>query len=214
MTAASVLRTTFRFGMVAMIAFVGLWLFDRISEQADSAMTLAAILVVLLAYAALLAVPFMPGIELGLTVLMMRGAEVAPLVWLSTCLGLSLAYALGHWLPARWLSASLRDVGLERAAAMIERLMVQPPALRLRWITAQLPLRLRPVLRGGRYLLLAALLNLPGSVLIGGGGGIAMAAGLSRIFAPGATLVTFALATLPVPLAVWLFGPDILPWTK
>lgn len=213
MTAASLLRTLFRLCLVALVAIAGLWLFDRIAEQAGSAMTWAAIALVLLAYALLLAVPFMPGVELGFTLLMMRGAEVAPLVWLATVLGLALAYALGHWLPPRWLAATLRDIGLTRAAEGCERLLAQPRALRQRWLAAQMPRPLRPLARGGRYLLLAALLNLPGSVLVGGGGGIAMAAGLSRIFAPLPTLAVFALATSPIPLLVWLYGPDILPWT-
>lgn len=178
MTATRLLRTLFRLALLVLSVRAGLWAFDQVSAQAGEAMTLAAIVLVLLAYALLLALPFVPGVELGLTVLVMRGAEAAPLVWAATLLGLCIGYALGHWLPPGWLAGALR-----------------------------------PLLRRGRYVMLAVLLNLPGNALIGGGGGIAMAAGLSRIFAPLPTLAIFAMATLPVPLTVWLFGPDILPWT-
>jgi hypothetical protein len=61
-----------------------------------------------------------------------------------------------------------------------------------------------------RYVALALLINLPGSSLIGGGGGILLLAGLSGLFLPKATFLTLALAVAPVPLLVWLIGPGIL----
>ena len=61
-----------------------------------------------------------------------------------------------------------------------------------------------------RYLVLALLVNLPGNSLIGGGGGILLAAGLSRLFQPVAVALTMLLATAPLPLAVMLIGPGIL----
>ncbi|WP_170941102.1 hypothetical protein [Antarctobacter heliothermus] len=47
--------------------------------------------------------------------------------------------------------------------------------------------------------------------MIGGGGGILFLTGLSRLFKPAAVALTVALAVMPVPLAVWVFGIDILP---
>jgi len=58
--------------------------------------------------------------------------------------------------------------------------------------------------------LLALLINLPGNSLIGGGGGILLVAGPSRLFSLPALVVTLILATAPVPLAVWLMGANIL----
>ena len=60
-----------------------------------------------------------------------------------------------------------------------------------------------------RYLGLAAVINIPGNSIVGGGGGICMVAGLSRIFTPTATLVTIALAVSPVPLLIWFFGIEL-----
>jgi hypothetical protein len=53
---------------------------------------------------------------------------------------------------------------------------------------------------------LACLFNLPGNVVLGGGGGIALLAGLSRLYAPLPMAVTVALAVAPVPLAIWIWG--------
>jgi hypothetical protein len=63
---------------------------------------------------------------------------------------------------------------------------------------------------GHRYILLAILINLPGNSFVGGGGGILLIAGLSRLFSYPAVLLTLVVATAPVPLAVWMFGTDVL----
>ncbi|MGB3315212.1 MAG: hypothetical protein WBB85_12430, partial [Albidovulum sp.] len=56
------------------------------------------------------------------------------------------------------------------------------------------------------YVLLALLINLPGNSLLGGGGGILLLAGMSRLFSPLATLATVAIAVAPVPILVYLMG--------
>ena len=43
-------------------------------------------------------------------------------------------------------------------------------------------------------------LHIPGNALVGGGGGIALLAGLSGLFAPLPTILAFAVAVSPVPL--------------
>ena len=55
-----------------------------------------------------------------------------------------------------------------------------------------------------RYPALAIAIAMPGNIVLGGGGGIALAAGLSRTFHPALFVLTVALATLPVPLAFFL----------
>lgn len=62
-----------------------------------------------------------------------------------------------------------------------------------------------------RYLFLAALINLSGNALVGGGGSILFLAGLSRLFRPFGVALTLALAVLPVPLAIWTFGLNLFP---
>ncbi len=61
-----------------------------------------------------------------------------------------------------------------------------------------------------RYVSVALLVNLPGNALIGGGGGICMIAGLSRLFSTWIFALTIALAVAPVPVLVWIFGTKIL----
>jgi len=53
---------------------------------------------------------------------------------------------------------------------------------RLNLLIDRAPKRLLPLLLRHRYLALAAALNIPGNYIIGGGGGIALFAGVSRLF--------------------------------
>ena len=57
-----------------------------------------------------------------------------------------------------------------------------------------------------RFLIFAVLFNLPGNVAIGGGGGVALLAGMSKVFSLPAYLLTVALAVAPVPLLVYVAG--------
>jgi hypothetical protein len=77
---------------------------------------------------------------------------------------------------------------------------------RARFIAENAPARWVPFLLRHRYIALALLINTPGNVVLGGGGGIAFAAGASRLFSTGGFLVTIVLAVAPVPLAFLLFG--------
>jgi hypothetical protein len=69
-------------------------------------------------------------------------------------------------------------------------------------LIAHAPRRILPFLLRHRYLALFVALNLPGNTLIGGGGGIALAAGMSGIFPIGPYLMTIAIAVAPVPLLI------------
>jgi hypothetical protein len=81
---------------------------------------------------------------------------------------------------------------------------------RLSYLTSKAPKRLLPLLLRYRYLALAAALNIPGNYLIGGGGGIALFAGVSRLYSVPGFLITIALAVAPVPMAVLLFGTEFI----
>ena len=61
-----------------------------------------------------------------------------------------------------------------------------------------------------RYVTVALAINTPGNIAVGGGGGIMLVAGLSRLFSIPAMLLVIALATAPVPLAVWVWGVDVV----
>ncbi|MBT8409809.1 MAG: hypothetical protein KJN93_09300, partial [Alphaproteobacteria bacterium] len=207
------LRIALRLCVLALLLWGAFALMDWVEAQTDRATTLAALVFILLLYAVLLAVPFMPGIEIGFSVLVMRGAEAAPYVWIATVLGLCLAFWTGRMMPAAWLIGTFEDLRMARTAQLVKRLSDTPPDLRLRFLYIQAPRWVRPALREWRYLLLAALLNLPGNAVIGGGGGLALLSGLSGVFSARGTMLTFALATAPFPILVWFFGPQVLPWT-
>lgn len=208
------LRLGARLAAVAAIVYGVHLLLEWSTAQAEAAssqgLMIGVFLALLMAYALLMAVPFMPGIEVGVSLLMLKGASIAPLVYAATVLGLLLAYGAGRFLPYRWLQGFLTDLRLTRMADLIERLAPLSGDERLAHLTDNMPSRLQFLFRSGRYVTLALLLNLPGNALIGGGGGIAFIAGFSRLFRPLTTTLVIALAVLPVPLAVFLGGKVFL----
>ena len=162
-------------------------------------------------YALLLAVPFVPGVEIGLTLIALLGAPIVFLVYLCTLLGLSLAFTVGRLLPLGGLIKLLEDVRLSRVAALLRTIEPMSSEERLAFLAQKAPNRLVPFLLRHRYLALALLLNIPGNVVIGGGGGIALVSGVSRLYSVPGFLVTIVLAVLPVPLAILFFGSAVLP---
>jgi hypothetical protein len=168
-------------------------------------------LALLLLYALLIAIPFVPGIEIGLSLLMISGPDWALPVWAATTLGLGLALIVGCKLPYAWLHKVFLDLHLTKACLLLERIQPLTTAERVALLQSHLPTRFGARIVRFRYLLLAVLINIPGNSVIGGGGGIAMVAGLSGLFRLPAALLTLALATAPVPLMVWLFDWKI-PW--
>ncbi len=186
------------------------WATARAEASGRDGVMLGVLAALLFAYAILIAVPFMPGIEVGISLLILEGASIAPLVYAATVLGLSLALMAGRCTPYGWLHGVLADLRLHRASDLVERLSPMSREQRLDHLTRRAPGWLLPIVRTGRYLLLAILLNVPGNAVIGGGGGIAFIAGFSRLFRPSITILVIALAVLPVPLTVWIAGTDAL----
>ncbi|MDJ0825765.1 MAG: hypothetical protein QNJ16_09710 [Rhodobacter sp.] len=214
---ASLARTTLRLAALVAIAFavhlfVG-WVMqwtEAMPPGRGVGLRTAILGGILVAYALLIAIPFVPGIEIGISLILMRGAEVAVFVYLATVAGLVLAYLAGRLLPYAWLHRVFLDLRLTRACRLLDTLRPLSPERRLALLRRQLPKRLGHFAINYRYLLLAGLINLPGSAVIGGGGGICLAAGLTHLFRPRATLITIALAVLPFPLVLWFWGPGIL----
>ncbi|MEL6677523.1 MAG: hypothetical protein AAFQ51_02385 [Pseudomonadota bacterium] len=171
------------------------WLRERISEPWQIAL-------VLLVYAVVIAIPFAPGIEIGIAVMVLFGQMGAVAAYMATVLGLLLAFAVGRG-GSGWL---LRP--FEHALGFDAELAGRPERERLEALFGSSPLVARLI--SSRYLAIMLLLNLPGNVLIGGGGGIMVLAGLSRAFSPVLLALAVALAVLPVPLVVYVFGAAIL----
>src|SRR6056297_1779927 len=97
------------------------------------------LLAVLVIYALLIAIPFVPGVEIGLSVLAAGGADIAPLVWLATACGLSLAFMAGCTVPIAWLRRILTDLHMLRAAHLVGRFEALPHKGRVAFIHALLP---------------------------------------------------------------------------
>ncbi len=187
-----------------------LTLFPDPLNDSDIMMSWLMIFALLLLYAILLAIPFMPGMEIGVSLLVAHGAMAAPLVYGATFLGLGLSYFLGALFAERLPCGFLERLGLIRACAFIDEIRTLNREQRLQRMQESLPQWAGKWLLGHRYLLLALVLNLPGNGIIGGGGGIMMMAGMSRLFSFPMVAITVALATAPVPIAVWFLGPGIL----
>ncbi|TGG93313.1 hypothetical protein E4656_09665 [Natronospirillum operosum] len=190
------LRVALILGLI-LVVVVGLVLLSGeglISLWLDERQRWWVLLVTSLLYALLLAIPFVPGVELGWLIMGVFGQYGLVAAWFSTVCGLSLSYGVARRLrDHRWL---------ERIHAARERLDQADPA--------SLP-PLRRLLRWGLcfyqnhpYVFLFVTLNLPGNWVIGGGGGIAALAGLARSTRYRLFLPTVAVATGLVPLLLWL----------
>lgn len=157
-------------------------------------------------YIVTMATPFMPGAEIGLGMLMIFGGKISLLVYVSTVAALLIAYAIGRLLPVEFATKGFGLLGLHRARDFVARLAPLSASERMDVLVREAPGRWGPFLLRHRYLLLAIVLNAPGNIVIGGGGGIALAAGMTRLFSFPLYLLTVALATVPVPLIVALTG--------
>lgn len=211
---SGIIRLTLRVAVIIVAVYAIFQATEWATAAAEStgmqSLMIGTLLVILLLYAALIAIPFIPGIEIGISLLMLKGAAIAPMVYAATVLGLCLAYAMGRFLPYPWIKSTLVDLRLTKMSALIERIAPMQREERLAVLMERVPPWGRPIIGGGRYILLAALVNIPGNAVIGGGGGIAFIAGFSRLYAPLLTFIAIALAVLPVPLTVWIMGADAL----
>ena len=161
-------------------------------------------------YAVLLAIPFVPGVEIGLGLMAMLGPPIAILVYLCTVLGLALSFIVGRLIPLSVLIHLARDIKLDRTSSLLKQIEPLGKQERLSLLVSKAPKRFVPLLLRFRYLALAAALNIPGNYVVGGGGGIALMAGVSRLYSIPGFLFTIALSVAPVPLAVLFFGTDFL----
>lgn len=206
----SILRTALRLLTIALIAWLMHLLINWAMEntetmQAATRMPVIILALLLLAYAVMIAVPFVPGIEIGLSLMLLQGGVVAPWVYIATLMGLMLAYCVGAMVPYRLLRQTLFDLHLYRACRLVEKIEPLDSAARLALLQDRLPARIAPIAIRYRTLVLALLINIPGNSVIGGGGGIMLFAGMSRLFNASTTALVLAVAVAPVPVLMWLF---------
>lgn len=206
----AILRTALRLGVLVTIAAGAVFLMNWVPTRAaalppgaSGAVLGGFVVVMVITYAALMAMPFVPGIEIGMMLLLMRGAEIAPVIYLATVFGLMTAFLAGKFIKYSWLHGALIDLRLRRAADLLDRINSLPEDQRISVLRDRLPKRIGKWVIDFRYLAIVVLINLPGNGLVGGGGGICLVAGLSRIYSTGWMFLTLALAVLPFPVFVW-----------
>ena len=157
-------------------------------------------------YTVLMIIPFVPGVEISLALLAAFGPDIAMTIYAATIVALSAAYLIGRLLPVEFTIRIFNFLGLSRAEALLLRLEPMNSKQRLDVLVENTPKKIVPLLLRHRYLAIAFAFNLPGNTIIGGGGGIALLAGLSGLFTFSSYLLIVSLAVLPVPLFIMLMG--------
>ena len=102
------------------------WATTRAAAFGNEKLMVGVFATLLLAYALLIAVPFMPGIEVGVALLLIQGASIAPFVYLATVCGLMTAFLVGYLVPLPWLHWVCRGLGLRKACSLIDAIATMP----------------------------------------------------------------------------------------
>lgn len=164
------------------------------------------IMVAVTIYAICMMLPFVPGMEIGLALMIMFGAPIVPLIYGSTVVALAVAFLVGRLIPQHLIISALSAVRLHRLAGLLEQVHLLEVRNRLPWLLRAAPGRALPWLLRFRYVALMLLFNLPGNVVLGGGGGIAMLSGVSRVFTFPGFVFAVAIAVSPVPALILMTG--------
>ena len=164
------------------------------------AMGLWPLVGVAIVFALCLAIPFVPGMEIGLAMMMLFGVRGVALVYLATLGGLSLSFLAGRWVSMKRIGRLLGWAGLERAQALMGQIDGLSRDQRLELLLSAAPGKYTGLLLRHRHLMLLVLLNLPGNAVLGGGGGIGFLVGASGLLSYPWYLGTVAIAILPFPL--------------
>ena len=147
-----------------------------------------------------MAMPFVPGIELGLALMVMFGSPGVVLVYVCTLLSLSLSFAVGRLIPLKAFARFLGWLHLNKARDLVLKLEPMNPQERFDILLQSAPTKIVPFLLQHRYLMIALILNLPGNALIGGGGGIGLIAGMSKLYTFPRFFLLISVAITPLPL--------------
>ena len=151
-------------------------------------------------YVLWMAIPFVPGIELGLALMIMLGTRGIVLVYLCTLLSLSLSFIIGRLIPLHGFARFLGWLHLHKVQDLVLQLEPLNSEEKLNFLLRSAPSKVIPFLLKHRYLTIAIALNLPGNALIGGGGGIGLITGMSRLYPFPKYILLVSLAITPLPI--------------
>lgn len=203
--ARTALRAALLAALLAGLYFGSGWLEGRLAARfmpLYAAYGTPVLTVVGALYVVALSLPYVPGIEISLALLMVLGAEGVALVYGCTLLALCLSYGAGRLIPPRAIARLFGWLHAHRAQALVLRLAPLGPDERLALLTEAAPARFIPWLLRHRYLAVAIAFNLPGNALVGGGGGIGLVAGMSGLFRFPRYAAMVCIAICPIPLLV------------
>ena len=151
-------------------------------------------------YVLWMAIPFVPGMELGLALMIMLGTRGIVLVYLCTLLSLSLSFIIGKLIPLHGFARFLGWLHLHKVQDLVLQLEPLNSEEKLNFLLRSAPSKVIPFLLKHRYLTIAIALNLPGNALIGGGGGIGLITGMSRLYPFPKYILLVSLAITPLPI--------------
>lgn len=171
------------------------------------------IIISMIIYTILMALPFVPGAEIGLGVMIILGPKIVPLVYLCTLVSLFSSFILGRLIPDQSLINFLHGLHLRKASSLLTEIEGLDLLQRFDLLIERSPKKFVPFLLKYRYLALFVVINAPGNIVVGCGGGIAMSAGMSRLFEPSLFLLTITIAVSPVPLLLIIFGAHLTDWS-
>ncbi len=157
-------------------------------------------------YILLMTLPFMPGIEIGLALMLFLGSKGVILVYLCTLIALSISFLIGRKIPLHKFAKGLYWLHLKKARDLVLEMEPLSPVDRMTILHKKAPAKIVPHLLKHRYLAIAVLLNLPCNAVIGGGGGIGLIVGMSGVITYPRYLLLIAVAISPVPIAIILKG--------
>ena len=196
---------TFVLAIALLLSAGGSWLANQVNMQILLNRE-AMILLAVIAYTLLMVIPFTPAIEVGIGLMVFMGSTGAVVAYVCTLIALSISFFIGRVVPPRVICRLFRWLHLIKASELIAELEPLRHQERLELLHAKAPSRLTPFLLRHRYLAIAVALNLPGNALIGGGGGIGLITGMSKIVRYRTYIAVLALAIAPLPLTFILYG--------
>ncbi len=191
----------------------GDWIGQRLKMEItpeNESVIFGATVIAIILYALLISLPFVPGVEIGIGLMVMFGTPMAIPVYISTIIGLTLGFFIGRLVPEKVLCGCFDFLGMTRVSNMLRDLARKPVSERMNMLVERAPSRIVPFLLRHRYIAIAVSFNIPGNSVIGGGGGIAFMAGLSRLFSFPLYLLAVVIGVSPVVILFLIFGPSVL----
>ena len=198
-------------GFLVLVNYGGSLVVEQINFQLwpeHEHLMITVLWIAIIVYVLWMALPFVPGIELGLALMIMLGTRGIVLVYLCTLLSLSLSFTIGRLIPLHGFARFLGWLHLHKAQDLVLQLEPLNSEEKLNFLLRSAPSKVIPFLLKHRYLTIAIALNLPGNALIGGGGGIGLITGMSRLYPFPKYILLVSLAITPLPI---LLLAGILP---